>query len=307
MAKSTTKSHSDSLQASTSVKRSSAGGLFPKPNEAVSLVYDIYDGRGRLVPRQKVYKTPTEKQRRSPPKDLPKQEKIRVTSDGDSWVNILWPLSAVAGYDHTFYDIIELNPRFYATGTAYPGDTFQQVRTEKDYRQNVASESFRYFIVSAGGNDFIGGGALFDLLRWRDEGDGNDPTTHINVSWLQMSMDTLRSGYQEIADDVRQLSSRRTTMLVNTYDYPIPRHNGVWLGKPLERRGYNLQADKVLIAKIMKHLIDAFYATLLQVRHITVVDVRNTVKAGQWTDELHPKGKGAEAVAKKFMAAMGVV
>ncbi|PBC06541.1 hypothetical protein CK230_31225 [Mesorhizobium sp. WSM3859] len=270
------------------------------------MVYDIYDSRGRLVPRQKVYKTATEKRRRALAERIGKQEKIRVTSDGDSWVNILWPLSAVAGYDHTFFDIIEADPRFYATGTAYPGDTFQQVRTEKDYRQNVASESFRYFVMSAGGNDFIGGGALFDLLRWRDEGDGNDPTTHLNVSWLQMSLETLRSGYQEIADDVRRISHGRTAMLVNTYDYPIPRANGIWLGKPLVRRGYNLQTDKVLIAKILKHLIDSFHAVLTQVRHITIVDVRNTVKAGQWTDELHPKGKGAEAVAKKFKTAMGV-
>ncbi|MER8524175.1 hypothetical protein NKH56_33610 [Mesorhizobium sp. M1076] len=280
--------------------------LFLKPNEAVALVYDVYDSRGQIVPRQRMYKTATEKRRRSAPDRLGTQERIRVTSDGDSWINILWPMSAVAGYDHTFFDLVEADSRFYATGTAYPGDTFQQVRTEKDYRQNVASESFKYFIVSAGGNDFIGGGALFELLRWRDEGNGNDPTTHLNMSWLQMSLDTLRSGYQEIADDVRQISHGRTTMLVNTYDYPIPRANGVWLGKPLMRRGYNLQTDKVLITKILKHLIDSFYATLIQVRHIIVVDVRNTVKAGQWTDELHPRGKGAEAVANKFKAAMGV-
>ncbi|MER9436056.1 SGNH/GDSL hydrolase family protein [Mesorhizobium sp. M0618] len=287
-------------------RKEATSTLFLKPNEAVALVYDVYDGRGQIVPRQRVYKTAIEKRRRSVLDKVVEEDKIRVTSDGDSWINILWPMSAVAGYDHTFFDLIEEDSRFYATGTAYPGDTFQQVRTEKDYRQNVASESFEYFVVSAGGNDLIGGGALFDLLRWRDEGDGNDPATHLNMSWLQVSLDTLRSGYEEIADDVLQISHGRTTMLVNTYDYPIPRVNGVWLGKPLIRRGYNLQTDRVLIAKILKYLIDSFYAALTQVRHIVVVDVRNTVKAGQWTDELHPRGRGAEAVAKKFKAAMGV-
>ncbi|TPJ72647.1 hypothetical protein [Mesorhizobium sp. B2-6-2] len=249
MAKSISKLDARGKSKSQSKQSARIGSLFPRPNDAVALVYDIYDSRGRLVPRHKVYKTATEKRRRAPAEGIGKQDKIRVTSDGDSWVNILWPLSAAAGYDHTFSDLIEADPRFYATGTAYPGDTFQQVRTEMDYRQHVASESFRYFVMSAGGNDFIGGGALFDLLRWRDEGDGSDPTTHLNVSWLQMSLETLRSGYQEIADDVRQISHGRTTMLVNTYDYPLPRVNGIWLGKPLVRRGYNLQADKVLIAK----------------------------------------------------------
>lgn len=306
MARYSSKSANETTAKPATKKSSMVSALFPKPNEAVALVYDIYDSRGRLVPRQRIYETTIEKRRRSFSPDLRSGEKIRVTSDGDSWVNILWPLSAAAGYDHTFFDLIEADVHFYATGTAYPGDTFQQVRMAKDYRQNVASESFRYFIMSAGGNDFIGGGALFNLLRWRDEGDGRDPTTHLNMSWLQISLDILRSGYQEIADDVRRISNGRTKMLVNTYDYPIPRPNGVWLGKPLVRRGYNLQTDKVLIAGILKCLIDSFYTTLTQVRHITIVDVRNTVKSGQWTDELHPKGKGAEAVARKFKATMGV-
>lgn len=304
MAKPASKSRSKSKTTQADTANRQTGALFPKPNEAVALVYDVYDSRGRLVTRPKVYRTPLERRRRAAPDKLAKAGEIRVTSDGDSWVNILWPLSAVAGYSQTFFDIIEADPRYYATGTAYPGDTFQQIRVEKDYRQNVASESFDYFIMSAGGNDFLGGGALRNLLRWREEGDGIDPTSHLNMQWLQMSLETLRSGYQEIADDVRSISGRkRTKMLVNTYDYPTPRPDGIWLGKPLIQKGYNLRTDKILIDKIMKHLVDSFYLTLRRVRHITVVDVRDTVK-GRWTDELHPRKAGSIDVAKKFKAVM---
>jgi hypothetical protein len=113
----------------------------------------------------------------------------------------------------------------------------------------------------------------------------------------------LRDGYLEIAADVRAKSAGRTRMLVHGYDYPVPQNDGVWIGRPLQSKGYHLQQDRDLVAAILKYLVDQFYAMLEAVqrqrRNVTVVDLR-TVCAGRWNDELHPKATASRDLAMRF-------
>ncbi len=277
-----------------------------KPNEKICLVYDVEDQKGKRLTRKDLFSTVLKDKRQLPTAEA-ERKRIRVCADGDLWINILWPFSAIAGYNPTFFDIIQNDFSYQTADRAYPGDTFQQIRSEKDYRPLIESGSFDFFIFSGGGNDILGGGALRNLLKWRDEVSGPDPKKYIHTLILKDALDTLRSGYQEIAKDVwaRSLPGR-TRMLVNTYDYAVPRRNGVWLGKPLTDLGYDLRSDKVLIEGIIKHLVDSFHAMLSRVRHVTVVDVRNTVN-GRWNDELHPKQPASVDIAAKFKSVMQAV
>jgi hypothetical protein len=229
----------------------------------------------------------------------------RLCGDGDSWINILWPLSEFAGHDRTFFDVLESD--FYAVSVAYPGDTFQQMRLKKDYRQLVSSGTFDFFIFSGGGNDFLGGGALTNLLKNRNEGDGAKPETHLHLPLFKTALKELEAGYIEIAEDVAAKSgTKNTRMLVHGYDVPTPKPNGPWLGLPLARKGYSLKTDKDLIKGMLTHLVDGFYGTLKSVAdkcaNVALVDLRGVVKT--WNDELHPSTQGSRNVAKKFAASI---
>ncbi|HWK63587.1 MAG TPA: hypothetical protein VNS34_01510 [Rhizobiaceae bacterium] len=272
-------------------------------NPSICLVYDVYDMRGKAVSKRAVVDQFLRAERTGF-----KRQPMRAATgpllcaDGDSWINILWPLSAAFGHQRTFFDVLQ--DRYQTTDVAYPGDTFKQMLIEKDYRQPIQSGIFDFFIFSGGGNDVLGGGALLELLRWKSEGGGSsDPKKYLFTPVLKQTLDFLRGGYMEIADDIRVKSSGRTRMLVHGYDYPIPRNDGVWIGRPFQARGYDLRADKQLIADILKYLVDQFYTMLEAVqrrkRNVTVINLRN-VCAGRWNDELHPKAAASKDLALKF-------
>ena len=272
-------------------------------NPAICLVYDVYDRRGRTISRQTVMEQYLLEERtawRRQPMRAATGPKL--CADGDSWINILWPLSALLGHQKTFFDVLQ--ERYQTADVAYPGDTFKQILIEKDYRQPIQSGIFDFFIFSGGGNDVLGGGALVELLRWRSEGGGSsDPVKYLFAPLLKQTLDGLRDGYMDIADDVRMKSSGKTRMLVHGYDYPIPRSGGAWIGKPFQARGYDLRVDKQLITGILKYLVDQFYSMLDTVqrrrRNVSVVNLRN-ICAGRWNDELHPKAAASRDLADKF-------
>ncbi|TKT76147.1 hypothetical protein [Aquamicrobium sp. LC103] len=272
-------------------------------NPSVCLVYDVYDEKGRLVPRREMMERYLQEDRGAfRRRTLRSAAGSKLCADGDSWINILWPLSAALGHHRTFFDVLQ--ERYRTTDVAYPGDTFQQMLAEKDYRQPIQSGIFDFFIFSGGGNDVLGGGALVELLRWKADGGGStDPKKYLFTTLLKQTLDRLRDGYMEIADDVRAKSSGRTRMLVHGYDYPIPRGDGVWIGRPFQSRGYDLRTDKQLIAAILKHLVDRFHSMLDTVqrrkRNVTLVDLRGICN-GRWNDELHPKLAASRDFALRF-------
>jgi hypothetical protein len=273
-----------------------------RPNPSQCLVYDIVDRTGRSVSRQQA-RSFQDLSRRDKAKKVAGDSDIRVCAEGDSWINILYPWSAPFGYHPTFFDIIEDSSGYYTASTGYPGDTFEEMRAEKDYRTNVASGSFKFFIFSGGGNDILGGGALRSLLKWREEVSGTDPKACIHETGLEMALDVLRSGYKEISSDIRRLS-RRTRMLIHSYDYAIPRADGPWIGRPMIDKGYNLTKDRDLVRGIVKHLVDSYHVMLGSVPHTMLVDLRRTVGEGRWKDELHPMRAASRDIAGKFKSVM---
>lgn len=285
---------------STSQKNAARlAGFRIEKNPTTCLVYDVW-GTGRKTYTRDTLRKEILKPERALPKRLAKKESvIKICGDGDSWINILYPYSSIFGYQKTFFDVLQ--DVYPSTDVAWPGDTFQQMLLEKDYRAPIGSATFDYFIFSGGGNDVLGGGALVNLLRWKDEARGSsDPKAYVYGQLLRRVLEVLRSGYLEIAADVRARSSGRTHMLVHGYDYPIPRADGIWLGRPFQAKGYSLQKDKALIAAVLKHLVDEFYGMLESVarrsRNVTVVELRNSVK-GRWHDELHPRQTASQEIA----------
>ena len=290
-------------KAKSAPAKQAVANLRLEKNPSICLVYDVYDSRGKALAPKQVYDEYLIEERTSWRRQSMKEAVgPKICADGDSWINILWPFSALLGHQKTFFDVIQEDYR--TTDVAYPGDTFQQMLLEKDYRGPIGSGIFDFFIFSGGGNDVLGGGALVELLRWKTDGGGStDPKRYLFLPLLKSALDGLRAGYLEIADDVKAKSTNKTHMLVHGYDYPIPRPDGVWIGKPFHSKGYDLRRDKELIAAILKHLVDQFYSMLEGVarsrRNVTVVNLRN-VCAGRWNDELHPKAAASKDFSMKF-------
>jgi hypothetical protein len=276
---------------------------------SVSLVYNVIGHGGNRASRRLFFEGAFAQERGLVGQKVD-QSNVKICADGDSWINILWPWSSILGYHRTLFDVIQ-SKGYYTVDVAYPGDTFQMMLAEKDYQGSIMSGIFDFFVFSGGGNDFLGGGALYDVLKWQEDGGGStDPRQYLYLDALEERLGILRAGYITIADEISEWSGEKTRMLVHGYDYPVPRKNGPWLGRPFESKGYDLVESALIIEKILTYLVDSFYeilhdvATAARARNVTVVNLRN-VCANRWFDELHPTTPASIDFAQKYLGVIG--
>lgn len=276
-------------------------GLRIKPNTDQAFVFDIYDAKGNKLNKEEFNKTYGE--------ILSRLEEVqlvgpKICAEGDSWINILWPLSSVLGHERTFFDVMQRTHKYRTLDQAWPGDTLENMISEKEYRQPIQSNTYDWFIFSGAGNDVLGGGKFKKFLKHRTGTDPSQPVeTWLETSEVNKAFDFIAESYELVAREIETWSST-TIMLIHGYDYPVPRENGVWLGNPLSDRGYDLLADAVQISKIMKYLVDRLHAVLESVAsnhsRVRQMDLRNTIQ-GRWNDELHPKFPASQEIAAIFM------
>jgi hypothetical protein len=284
-----------------------AAGLRMEKSKTHALVYHVYDLAGERLTRslfEKQFAEPLERLRSQYPAA---EAEIRVCAEGDSWINILWPLSSILGHERTFFDVIQLSGNYQNVDLAYPGDTFDEILIKKEYEVALKSASYDYFVFSGGGNDVLGGGALNSFLKDRQDADPREPVeTWLNMTNVESAINKLAQGYSTIVNETEVWASGKTTMLMHGYDYPIPRSGEPWLGKPLEDKGYHLITDAVQISSIFKYLVNRFYDMLESIAENPVahlIDLRNTV-GDRWNDELHPKSQASTDIASIFMNEM---
>ena len=223
---------------------------------------------------------------------------LRVCGEGDSWINLLNPLS---GFPKTFFDL--LGKSFSTDNIGFPGHTFERVLNDAQYVQKLQSGQFRVLVFSGGGNDILGGGGLASLLKKKSQGAGSaNPADYVSASALKSVLKRLGDGYRLVAKQAKT-AEKNILMLTHGYDYAIPRKNGKWLGTPLKDAGFT--HDEPLSPKIIAFLVDQFNELLKSIdaefAHVRHVNVRNTVKT-LWHDELHPTAEGAKKVSKLFEA-----
>ncbi len=284
-------------------------GIRLESSDEHALVYDVFDAEGRKLTRAEFLKMYSHilYQMEAEPFDATKE---KVCAEGDSWINILWPFSSIGGYQASFFDIIQKSKRYTTLDLAWPGDTLKSIVTKKEYQQPLQSKTYDYFIFSAAGNDVLGGKALKNILKPRSEINPSEPVeSWINEAKADKAYGFVRQSYKAIADEVDKWSEGKTKMFIHGYDYPVPRFNGKWLGKPLAERGYDLIADAALIEKLMHYVVNRLYSDLGKVsasfNGVILLDLRNSVK-GRWHDELHPQEAASRDIAEVFMAEMSL-
>jgi lysophospholipase L1-like esterase len=217
-----------------------------------------------------------------------------IVSEGDSWFQ--YPLLLEDTIDHLYLRGFAIR----SLGAA--GDTLEEMLTKREYLGAIAETGASLFLLSAGGNDALGGGNLRAHLR--DFDPALSPAAHLLPSFSAM-LDRTMAMYERLLREIEAMAGVYT--LCHGYDYAIPQQ-GKWLGEPMRSRGIT---DPAMQREIVKRMIDDFNDRL----HLTAsrfdsrviyVNARGAVGANQndWHDELHPKDAGYGQVAERFAEAI---
>ena len=216
-----------------------------------------------------------------------------IVSEGDSWFQ----------YPIILEDVIDvLSERYAIRSLDAAGDTLENMVAENEYAEALADTGAPLFLLSAGGNDALGGGNLKEHLR--DFDPALSPADHLLPSYRQL-IDHAIALYDTVFRAVEALPGDIVTVC-HGYDRPIPR-NGRWLGKPMEARGI---VDAAMQRAITDVMVDRFNARLKQLAdtfpRVRYLDLRGVVGRDvvRWHDELHPTDAGYADVAERFHQAI---
>lgn len=214
-----------------------------------------------------------------------------ILSEGDSWFQ----------YPLLLKDIIDWLSEDYAIRSlGAAGDTLDNMLAEGECfteLQKLIDHHLRpsIFLLSAGGNDVLGGGDLKRHLRNFDP--SLTPAQHLLPSYEAL-LDKVEGQYDTLLRRLEAVASLR--VICHGYDYTIPNH-GRWLGKPMEARGI---VDGEFQRRIVAEMVDRFHARMRrltgQFANVTFLDDRGVVTDARWYDELHPQDAGYRDVAQRF-------
>ncbi|ATE59010.1 caspase family protein [Thauera sinica] len=217
-----------------------------------------------------------------------------LVSEGDSWFQ--YPIRLEDTIDHLY------TKGFAVRSLDAAGDTLENMLKDREYVDAIRETKASIFLLSAGGNDALGGGNLSAHLRNFDP--ALSPAAHLLPSFERL-LDHALSMYERVLRDVEKLPGVVT--ICHGYDYVIP-NSGKWLGKPMISRGIK---DGAVQRGIAAHMIDRFNERLRQVvarfgDRAMHVDARGAVgdTLNVWYDELHPKNPGYGRVAERFEKAI---
>lgn len=219
-----------------------------------------------------------------------------IVAEGDSWFQ--FPLLLT--------DIIDnlLDKGHLISSLDEAGDTLENMVREKEYLSELQRTGASILLLSAGGNDALGGSNLAAHLR--DE-DTALPAADLLLPSFYALVDHTLGLYERVVREVEALPGNVIT-ICHGYDRPLP-HAGKWLGKPMSKRGIT---DPQRQRDVARHMIDVFNGRLQQLARrfedsMVYLDLRDKVGASfeDWHDELHPRNPGYARLAEHFDRAIG--
>ena len=123
------------------------------------------------------------------------------------------------------------------------------------------------------------------------------------------ALDRLEKLFRQLARQVQRVSPQ-TLLVVHGYDRAVPQSEGIFLGRPMARQGLNALDRPKLCSAIVGFMVDRWNERLSglarEFDHMRYVDLRGSIGAREWFDELHPRSPGARRLAARFAAVLGV-
>lgn len=238
---------------------------------------------------------------------------IRVVAEGDSWFQ--HPLI------HDLIDHINNDPEFNVLSLASAGSELGQMIDPADYLKAVRKEQPKLFLLSAGGNDFLGD--IRPFVRPDRAPFPDTPAGYIKQPQYRALLEKLRGWLQEVFAAVLKKGTSVERVLMHTYAHVIPvppanpstpvPHNddraGPWLGLRFDELGFRDDNTRYEVAKAM---LDQYRALCAEVAaearwggRVEVFSFKTELsKPSQWFDEIHPKNGPAGKLAAEYLARM---
>lgn len=230
----------------------------------------------------------------------------QILAEGDSWF-------CLSIYGNQVTMVQQLSRLGYqVSNVSRYSRTVAQVFARRDdptgYRTRLKGQP-KAFLLSAGGNDFLGE-TILTWLEQRSSGD-HDPANakrYVNKNFDHI-LASVKYTYKKILDDVAEISPA-TRVILHTYTYgAVPTYEeGMHLGRYFRTRSFEpINPDhRPLMDAIIELLIDRFHDVLLTVRRkakvkVDIVDFRTALSSSDMRDEIHPKSAKAAAMAAAYI------
>lgn len=220
---------------------------------------------------------------------------LKIVSEGDSWWQ--YPLLLEDVIDHLSRDP---DKAIYSLCAA--GDLIERMANEKEYILALEETGAELLLLSGGGNDLLGDGALEKILVKYTK--GKKPSDLLDAAKLKAAVEAILRHYSVILND---LATRfpKVHVIGHAYDLPFPISGGKSLGVPLKKAGIPAALWRPVIEVLLNRFSDELKGLQSTFTNFTFVDLRGKVGDElSWYDELHPTNSGFGSVAQEIRAAI---
>jgi hypothetical protein len=94
-------------------------------------------------------------------------------------------------------------------------------------------------------------------------------------------------------------------IFVHGYDYPRPRMNGRFIGKPMSEMGFELDKMDLVLRPIIDRLNTHIENATKSNDAAHYIDLRRLTPDDEWWDEIHPNNAGFRVHAARFEEEFG--
>ena len=230
-----------------------------------------------------------------------------VVSEGDSWFDYPMYLNIIDRIDDT--------RRYAIKRLEFSGDTVANMvgrgerwRGLSSLRAVVENEQPRFVLFSGGGNDIVGDEIAGGIRRYDST---NSPEWHLDTAvWRDLTR-YVRAAYVRLIETIGPFAP----VFAHGYDNVIPnpkpaRYDGIAVAGPwLYDEMVAMEIPAAMQRRIGKAMIGWFNDMLADLEEeywdtgwFAHIDLRRTLSAGDWQNEIHPTRQGFAKITDKFLA-----
>jgi hypothetical protein len=221
-------------------------------------------------------------------------DRIRVVAEGDSWFH--YPVFWVEAIAEQLGEYDPFKGRFNLLSIASGGDTLSDMlRDRKSIFDAISEHNATYFLLSAGGNDFVKG--IYENVEKYAE---SRPLDQYLTDDGKAALQNIGSGYETLLSAVTN-QFPAVQILCYGYDYPRPVKDGFYIGKVLHAK----QIPESKMIPIMAHMIDKLNVVIRtttkkfdKVKFLECRSIAHSILP--WLDDMHPRTPGFIKLAEKF-------